>query len=276
MDAPAIWLVDLRQYADRAGIEEMVRAEAAVRTIPGSENLEAWLRREPVPCGIFCDYDFPDIPRLGAIGSIKARLPSVPIVMFTEEHSEALAVWALRSRVWNYFVKPVDIESVRDTVLRLRHLQSLNGTGEPREVLPPAPLPAVSRFAAADPRAAIQPALAYLERAVGGTVSQREAAAACGMTTSTFSRAFKRTIGITFQDYVIERRLVLAARLLANPSASITDVSWTVGFRDSSHFSRAFRRRFNASPSDFRLRIMRERSGGLEPATNNKRSAILS
>ena len=30
-------------------------------------------------------------------------------VMITEEHSESLAVWALRARVWDYLVKPVDL-----------------------------------------------------------------------------------------------------------------------------------------------------------------------
>jgi AraC-like DNA-binding protein len=271
-----IWLVDLRQYADRAGIEQMVRTEARLHTIPWSGNLEARLRREPEPCGIFCDFDYPDIPRLGAIARIKALLPSVPIVMFTEEHSEALAVWALRSRVWNYFVKPVDGDCIRDTAMRLWHLQSLRRAGEQREVLPPAPLPAESRFTAADPRAAIQPALSYLERSIGAAVSQREAAAACGMSASGFSRAFKRAIGTTFQDYVTERRLLLAARLLANRSASVTDVGFSCGFRDVSHFSRAFRRRFNVSPSDFRLRVVREATDRGVAATGGKRNATVS
>lgn len=46
------------------------------------------------PCGLFFDYDFPDVQRLAAAFSW------LPLVMATEEHSEALAVWALTRTIW--------------------------------------------------------------------------------------------------------------------------------------------------------------------------------
>ena len=66
---------------------------------------------------IICfDYDCPDVAGLNLLRQVKKDFPSVPILMLTEHNSEELAVWALRSRVWDYFVKPIDVESFLSAV----------------------------------------------------------------------------------------------------------------------------------------------------------------
>jgi AraC-like DNA-binding protein len=64
-----------------------------------------------------------------------------------------------------------------------------------------------------------------------------------------FSREFKKTFGKTFRDYLIDYRLKEACRLLENPAATITDVTYAVGFNDPSYFSRVFKQRFGVTPS---------------------------
>ena len=56
---------------------------------------------------IVADFDYPDRNSLRLLRQIKNDAPSVPIIMLTLKHSEALAIWAFRSRVWDYLVKPV-------------------------------------------------------------------------------------------------------------------------------------------------------------------------
>ena len=67
-----------------------------------------------------------------------------------------------------------------------------------------------------------------------------------------FSRCFKKEIGITLQEYLVRLRIREALRLLDNPNASITDIAFTVGFNDTSYFSRTFKKYMNYSPSEFR------------------------
>jgi hypothetical protein len=67
-----------------------------------------------------------------------------------------------------------------------------------------------------------------------------------------FSRCFKKETGFTFQEYLVRLRIKEALRLLDNPNASITDISFTVGFNDTSYFSRTFKKYLNHSPSEFR------------------------
>jgi AraC-like DNA-binding protein len=59
--------------------------------------------------------------------------------------------------------------------------------------------------------------------------------------------------GVTFTEFVLEQRLVLARRLLSDPRSrhrKIADIAFAAGFGDLSYFNRAFRKRFGATPSD--------------------------
>jgi AraC-like DNA-binding protein len=68
--------------------------------------------------------------------------------------------------------------------------------------------------------------------------------------------------GARFSRHVLERRLEKAAALLRDPQwreRLIIDIAAEAGFTDISHFNRAFRRKFQATPS-----VVREASGSGE------------
>lgn len=61
--------------------------------------------------------------------------------------------------------------------------------------------------------------------------------------------------GLTFSTFVLGRRLSRAHRMLSDQrlgDRSISSVAFDVGFGDISYFNRAFRRRYNATPSEIR------------------------
>jgi AraC-like DNA-binding protein len=61
--------------------------------------------------------------------------------------------------------------------------------------------------------------------------------------------------GGTFSEYVLDRRLYAAHRLLTNrrlANRSIASVAYDCGFGDLSYFNRTFRRRYNATPTEVR------------------------
>lgn len=60
--------------------------------------------------------------------------------------------------------------------------------------------------------------------------------------------------GHTVSGWIRERRLEYCRQILANahPSLSVSEVAFRAGFKDTSHFSRAFRQRFGVSPSEHR------------------------
>jgi AraC-like DNA-binding protein len=61
--------------------------------------------------------------------------------------------------------------------------------------------------------------------------------------------------GITYSEFVLGQRLARAYSILRNPlqpRRGISTIAFELGFNDLSYFNRAFRRRYNATPSDVR------------------------
>jgi len=86
------------------------------------------------------------------------------------------------------------------------------------------------------------------------TISRR-----AGLSPFHFLRLFARVLGVTPHQYLVRCRLRRAARLLADPARSITDVAFDVGFADLSNFVRTFRRAAGVSPRTFRRAAKGER-----------------
>lgn len=69
--------------------------------------------------------------------------------------------------------------------------------------------------------------------------------------------------GTTFTEFVRGQRLDHAMRLLRErdlAASTITAIAYDVGFSDVSSFNRAFRKRFDATPSEFRATILSHRA----------------
>ena len=67
--------------------------------------------------------------------------------------------------------------------------------------------------------------------------------------------------GVTFSEYVLERRLAEAHRSLADPhlaNRSISTIAFNAGFSDLSYFNRTYRRRFGATPTETRVQAAAE------------------
>jgi AraC-like DNA-binding protein len=258
MDKPGLLLVNLNQCTTTSDVMQLLGRHFRFTALTDTDAIAEHISTL-APRAICFEYDHPDIPRLALLQETKLAYPSIPIVMFTSQHSEDLAVWAFRSRVWDYFTKPLPVAAVHECFRTILALPRKQEKDAPREfVIRQCGLPPDVRFQdsfrSRDARV-VKSALVYVEENLHGKISQAEVAERCGISSCQFSRVFKQGHGITFQEYVLRRRMGQAIRLLQNPSASITDICYTVGFNDQSHFTRIFRRYIGVSPSAYRKNL---------------------
>jgi two-component system response regulator YesN len=92
-------------------------------------------------------------------------------------------------------------------------------------------------------------------------------AAALASSPRQLQRAYAQFGQVSFHEDLLERRMGVAAQLLAEqPGLGVREVARLVGYRQGSHFARAFRRRYGLSPARFRERARVHRAGVLEAA----------
>lgn len=85
-----------------------------------------------------------------------------------------------------------------------------------------------------------------------GTLSIEAIAKDVCLSRGQLNRRIKGFTGVTTQQYVNRIRLEQARELLSDPSLQVSEVAYQCGFDDVASFSRAFRRTYGKSPSQYR------------------------
>lgn len=80
-----------------------------------------------------------------------------------------------------------------------------------------------------------------------------------GISEDNLNTVCKNITGLSTKQYILDLKITEAKRLLIYTSGNINEISFSLGFEDSSYFSRIFKKKTALSPSDF-LRKYRKHS----------------
>jgi AraC family transcriptional activator of pobA len=95
---------------------------------------------------------------------------------------------------------------------------------------------------------------AVIERRFTGPLSLRDVAKEVGISAGHLTTRVRERTGRTVLEWITERRLVEARRLLATTDAPVAAVAAAVGIPDPGYFARIFRRAHGVSPAAWRGR----------------------
>lgn len=252
MERPRLLWIRVLRGCENAVSRSIAEQYFQVEVCPDVASASAHFTRF-VPQVVCWEYEEADALALRAMRDFKLTHPSVPVLMLTGQHSEALAVWAFRTRVWNYLTKPVAVSELRANFTILAALaRESRGAARPVRQLR-ALLPGEFATQGTDmDGASLRAAIIQVERCYADKLRQATVAANIGMSTSAFSRAFKAEYGLTFSEYLMRFRIGQACCLLRLGTYTATTAGLAVGFDDASHFARAFRKLMGTSPSSYK------------------------
>lgn len=96
-------------------------------------------------------------------------------------------------------------------------------------------------------------ALEYIESNLSADIKTEDVARACYCSKAALEKLFRNLNHMSVHDYVIRRRMTLAARMLAEKTEmSVLDVALTYGYSTNESFSRTFKKVWDCNPSEFR------------------------
>ncbi|WP_046223365.1 helix-turn-helix domain-containing protein [Vibrio sp. ECSMB14106] len=100
----------------------------------------------------------------------------------------------------------------------------------------------------------------YVMDNINKEIRETEIAEKCHCSTTYFSKKFHLHFGVSFRDFVCDKRILLAKKLIkADTESKIAVIAYQCGYKDVSYFSRIFKKRTGVTPASYRRTCMDNR-----------------
>lgn len=200
------------------------------------------LAKKHKPDLIFMDLMIPEMDGLHAIEKIRAFLPETPISILSACSDFSNAQKAIRLNVFDYILKPVKPHDFKSLLLKMS--QTLKPVA--------APTFHTSEVEVKESHKYIEEAIAFMKEHFKEKITLEMVASKVFMNPKYFSHVFKKEMGFSFTDYIIQLRIEYACKLLETTGYPAYRISTECGFSDPSYFNRVFCAQVNMTPNAYR------------------------
>lgn len=97
--------------------------------------------------------------------------------------------------------------------------------------------------------------VAYIDANLGSKFGIHELADLVALSSSHFSRAFRRSLGLPPMAYVAARRVERAKLMITSTREQLIAIATACGYADQSHLNKSFRRSVGVSPGMWRRSV---------------------
>lgn len=119
----------------------------------------------------------------------------------------------------------------------------------------------------------INKVLDYIEKNLDSELNLEKLASVSCFSPFHFHRIFSSMMGETLNNFIKRIRIEKASAVISqNPGISMTEAALKCGFTSSSAFSRAFRERFNVSPSEYQSQMLNKISKIHQTDSKNRKA----
>ena len=93
----------------------------------------------------------------------------------------------------------------------------------------------------------------FIKENLSQNISLKSLSDKAGMSSASFYRFFKRELGMSPIEYVLNEKIKQAKKLLKNPGIQINEVCYLSGFEDANYFIRLFKKHEGITPKQYQL-----------------------
>jgi AraC family transcriptional regulator len=111
--------------------------------------------------------------------------------------------------------------------------------------------PALEFKASGLPQSQLKRVIDYMKANLTQDLSILDLATLTGMSESHFSRSFKRSVGISPYQYLMQQRVERAKQLLEQRSIAISTIALDCGFANQTHLTKVFRQMTGMTPKAY-------------------------
>lgn len=192
---------------------------------------------------LFTDIKMPGEDGLTMLAGLKGEFPRMQIAVLTGYRDFEYAQRAIRLGVSRFLLKPSKMEELNEA---LEHMTGvLDRLPPPAEEEPPEEGEDPNSFL-------VRRAQAYITEHCAQRLSLQEVADHCYVSQWHLSKLLNKHLKQSFYDLLNAERVFKAKRLMADPSLRISEVAERVGYVDTAHFSRVFKKLEGVSAGEWR------------------------
>jgi two-component system response regulator YesN len=211
----------------------------------GKEGLEMTEKYQPDI--LFTDIRMPGMDGLTMIAALRSEHRNMQIVILTGYRDFEYARSALNLGVFRYLVKPSKMKELDEAMESLT--ERLDKLGRSKEAETFEDTENANNFV-------VKQALSYIEQHYKEKLQLTDVAEKVYVSHWHLSKLLNST-GKSFSDLLNEVRIENAKKLMEDSSLHIADISERVGFADTAHFSRVFKKYTGMSAGEYRNKYLR-------------------
>ena len=238
---------------DNADVRYFIRSHfsSAFQILEARNGQEGWdIATKTIPDVIISDILMPEMDGLELCRRVKndERTSHIPVILLTALTSKEQELEGLSFGADDYITKPFDLAILQtkvENLLSVRQSLKQKYTGElvlqPKNILISPP---DERF--------LQRAIEAVEKNIADSDLDIERfAAEVGVSRMQLYRKLNALTDMTVKEFIRSIRLKRAAQLLLQKNLTVSEIAFSVGFKDVSHFRKCFRQEFGMSATQY-------------------------
>jgi len=99
----------------------------------------------------------------------------------------------------------------------------------------------------------ISPAISFIKSNFRERINLKDLSDKACMSTSSFYRYFKRELGMSPIEFILNEKIKFAKQMLVNPRVNVNEVSYATGFEDCNYFIRLFKKHEGITPKQYQI-----------------------